>query len=99
MEICLLAQTVLVVALVFIAVSNRRDMWALHKKIMEMNAKVSKLKSNQRGTNHKIPLIIAKLGELHPSCYRKQTEKELHDEAIIRLDLDVEPLGRTERFT
>jgi len=64
MEICLLALTVLVVALVFIAVSNRRDMWALHKKIMEMNEDI-----------------------------------RLHDKVITKLDFDVEPLGRTERFT
>lgn len=39
---------------------------------------------------HYIPLMQDKFKQLHPSCWREQTEKELHDEAITRLDLDVD---------
>jgi len=74
-EICLLALTVLVVALVFIAVSNRRDMWALHKKIMEMNEDIRL--HDKEGWDHR---------------------RDMHSR-VSKLERDVEPLGRTERFT
>ena len=95
LEFYLLALTIIVVCcLILIRMLSKKinnlndELEWLYKDAQDERYKIlRRIDRSKLYAKHYIPLMQDKFKQLHPSCWRKQTDKELHDEAITRLDL------------